>query len=197
MRNRVVSRLVAGLLFMLLSGCEMPIPTGAPSPSSVDLPAGQNRAVGSPDDLRESFSPGAIQATVINAREFPVPGKDRTAASIVVGPDNNLWFTELRHIGTMSGAGQLLHYKQLKSTQSIPGALINRQDGYIWANTSERLPPRCRCPKCAPKCSLPLPQNRMDKIGRRISSSKFRRPCTSTRSPCLQTPSCFQPISRG
>src|SRR5581483_10321298 len=95
------------------------------------------------------------QATVVKAREFPVPGEDRTAASIVVGPDGNLWFTELRHIGTMSPAGQLLHDKLLKRWQSIPGTLINRQDGYIWANTATRLPPRCRCPKCAPKCSLP------------------------------------------
>ena len=94
-----------------------------------------------------------MHATVVKAREFYLPGKDLAIASIIVGPDKNLWFTGIRHIGTISTSGRLLHYRLLKESQSIPGALTNRPDGDIWANTAERLPPRCRCPKC--RCTPP------------------------------------------
>ncbi len=158
MRNRLALRLVAGLLCVLLPACGTSIPTTAFSPS-MNAPGeewsstGLSREMLAP--LRKSFSPDAMHTTVVKAREFNLPGKDLAIASIIVGPDKNLWFTGIRHIGAMSSSGQLLHYRVLKQSQSIPGNLTNRPDGYIWANTAERLPPRCRCPKCRRRCTLP------------------------------------------
>lgn len=168
MNNRPALRLVAEFLCLLLAACGPSIPTNLLSPSDVgtrdtaDLPA--DSSYGMPAPLRRGFSPDAMHPTLVNAREFRLPGKDRTQASIIVGPDGNLWFTELRHIGTMSTSGQLIHDRLLKPTQEIPGALTNRHDGYIWANVAEALAPRCRCPKCARRCTLP-PQTEADRQG--------------------------------
>jgi hypothetical protein len=108
---------------VLLSACGMSIPsTTALAPSSMNELGGGN---------------GSTHTTVVKAREFRLPTKDFTTTSIIVGPDKNLWFTELRHIGHMSVTGQLGEVA-LQPTQMIPGMLTNSPDGNIWANTAER-----------------------------------------------------------
>lgn len=160
MKNRLALRLVAGLLCALLPACGATIPTTALSPSSVTALDGEGLPTGISDEiapLRKSVLPDVMHTALVNAREFRVPGNDRTEASIIVGPDGNLWFTELRHIGSIGTSGQLLHDRLLRQTQSIPGALTNRRDGYIWANTAERLPPKCT--RCSPPPDEPDGQN--------------------------------------
>lgn len=85
--------------------------------------------------IHRGLSADASETSVLKAREFRLPTGQFAIASIVTGPNRNLWFTEWRHIVQMDVNGHLTE-AHLCNWQSIPGAITNGPDGNVWVNSA-------------------------------------------------------------
>jgi streptogramin lyase len=77
----------------------------------------------------------SIDQITVNGQftEFSLPDASHAAASITLGPDGNLWFTEpgANQIGMMTPAGQLTEYA-IPTPNSNPRLITAGPDGNIW-----------------------------------------------------------------
>jgi hypothetical protein len=81
----------------------------------------------------------AVDDIVVQAREYKIPKNATGTTSIIVGPDNNLWFTELEHIASVTTGGS---FRQVAlQWPSYPGTLVVGPDGNVWANAAGNRPP--------------------------------------------------------
>jgi hypothetical protein len=79
---------------------------------------------------------------VVKVREFKLPGTHIATDSIIVGPDHNIWFAELRAIATLAANGKIREAGV--DGGSDPGTLTSGPDGNVWANAAEFAPPNDR-----------------------------------------------------
>ena len=77
--------------------------------------------------------------------EFPTGGKETSPKGITVGPDGNIWYTDLdkNRVGRMTLEGEVTDYPLKKGYRQVQGITAG-PDGNIWftethANTVSRL----------------------------------------------------------
>ena len=61
----------------------------------------------------------------------PFTGGSHSMGGLVAGPDGNLWFTEIGHIGRLTPAGAVTEFA-LASSDSKPGVIVAGPDGNLW-----------------------------------------------------------------
>ncbi|MHB8669065.1 MAG: virginiamycin B lyase family protein [Acidimicrobiales bacterium] len=76
---------------------------------------------------------GSAAAAPPSLSEFKVPTPSATPSGITVGPDSNLWFTEVsgNKIGRMSPAGAFVEYP-IPTPNSFPFGITSGPDGNLW-----------------------------------------------------------------
>jgi DNA-binding beta-propeller fold protein YncE len=76
---------------------------------------------------------------VVKIREFKLKPPQDATYSIIIGPNNYLWFTEYRAIVRMSDSGDT-RLIRMRPTDSDPGFLTVGPDGSIWSTTAQSAP---------------------------------------------------------
>jgi virginiamycin B lyase len=66
--------------------------------------------------------------------EFPIPTANSNAFSITLGPDGNLWFTEVggNKIGRITPAGVITEFSNGLTAGTVPGGITAGPDGALW-----------------------------------------------------------------
>jgi streptogramin lyase len=77
----------------------------------------------------------SIDEHIVKIREFNLRSPQNASYSIIIGPDKNLWFTEVRGIVRMTTSGKMTLIR-MRPTDSDPGFLTVGPNGTLWASTS-------------------------------------------------------------
>ena len=89
--------------------------------------------------ISSAFPIRAADERVVKIREFKLESPQVATYSIIVGPDGNLWFTEIRAIVKMTPSGKKTIIR-MRPKDSDPGFLTVGPNGEIWASTAAYAP---------------------------------------------------------
>ncbi|MGC1381352.1 MAG: hypothetical protein WA814_10075 [Candidatus Baltobacteraceae bacterium] len=122
-------------LALALAGCGSIVPATLTQAQTPDPPSAEAALM----ETHVGRADPHLRDVVVKVREFALPAKHVATESIIVGPDHNLWFAELRAIATLTTDGKIREAGVAGG--SDPGTLTTGPDGNVWANTAAFAPP--------------------------------------------------------